>query len=381
MMKKIGGIGVKFHNYGTVLQLYALQEAVKSLGYEYEVIDYSLSTHENIVQRLIRRVPQLLRHPSDAAQAFFLKSVMQHPVRAAKFEAFIEQYINVGDQIYESCVDLESDMLDYDGFICGSDQIWNPNCYLNDPTFYLAFAPKSQRVSYAPSIGLSSIPDNKREAMKSLIEGVTYLSVREQDGANIIKNLTGRDASVVLDPTLLLTADRWDEIASPPARDKPYILCYFLESDAYARQYVRQLARQMNHDVVFILLNYRDLFSLGIVKVLDGGPEDFLGLIKNASLVCTDSFHATVFSLQFQKPFYAFRRYVGSGPSQTFSRIENLLETVNLSSRILGRDTGVPKDPLKIDFSDLEVRLGEEREESFKFLHASLQLATGGKAI
>ena len=380
-MQKIGGIGVKFHNYGTVLQLYALQEAVKSLGYEYEVINYSLSTHENIAQRLIRRVPQLLRHPSDAAQAFFLKFVMRHPVRVAKFEAFIEQYINVGDQIYESCADLESDIPDYDAFICGSDQIWNPHCYLNDPTFYLAFAPESQRVSYAPSIGVSSIPDDKGEAMKSLIEGVTYLSVREQDGANIIKKLTGRDASVVLDPTLLLTADRWDEIASPPARDKPYILCYFLESDAYARKCVRQLARQMNHDVVFILLNYRDLLSLGIVKVPDGGPEDFLGLIKNASLVCTDSFHATVFSLQFQKPFYAFRRYVGSGPSQTFSRIENLLATVNLSSRIVGRDTEVPKDPLKIDYSDLEVRLGGEREKSFKFLRASLQSATRGEAI
>jgi hypothetical protein len=377
-MKKIGGVGVKFFNYGTVLQLYALQEAVKGLGYEYEVIDYSPAhpAHENIAQRLIRRVPEFLDHPSDAAQALFLKVAMRHPKRTVKFRAFLNNHMNIGEKKYKSCEDLESDPPAYDAFVCGSDQIWNPRCYGNDPTFFLAFAPRPQRVAYAPSIGLSRIQDDQRDTMKSLLEGITHLSVREKAGAEIIKQLTGRKASVVLDPTLLLEAETWSHISSPVNRNRPYILCYFLESDDYARKFVFQLARQNSHDVVFILLNYRDLFYRNIIKIRDAGPKDFLGLIRNASVVCTDSFHATAFSVQFRRPFYSFRRYTGNAPAQTFSRIENLLETVNLTSRILGRDSAHPREPLAISFSDADTRLHEERKRSLEYLSNSLYAAT-----
>jgi len=378
-MKRIGGIGVKFHNYGTVLQLYALQEVIKSLGYEYELIDYSPLSHlrEGFGKRLIRCVTGLLRHPRYAVQTLFSSSLARHPPRARKFKNFLNRHIHVSGRYYRSCADLEYDMPDYDAFICGSDQIWNPLCcYNNDPTYFLAFAPESKRVSYAPSIGLSAIPNDKKDIMKSLIEGVTYLSVREKTGAEIIKNLTGRVANVVLDPTLLLSTDKWSTIALSPDRDQPYILCYLLESDAYIRKYVRTLARALNYDVVCILSNYRDLFNRGCQKLRDVGPEDFLGLIKNASLFCTDSFHGTCFSIMFQKPFYSFRRYSRNGPAKTFSRIEGLLEIVNLSSRIVERNTAVSNTPLDIDYNGIEKRLDEERERSLDFLRNSLRAAT-----
>lgn len=372
---------MKFFNYGTVLQLFAVQEAVRSLGYKYEVIDYAPShpAHENLVQRVIRRVPEFIRNPSDAAQALFLKGVMRHPGRSKKFRNFLQNHLQIGGKIFRSCGDLRSDLPSYDAFLCGSDQIWNPRCYGNDPTFFLAFAPPCQRVSYAPSIGLSSIPDHHKKAMKDLLDGVAHLSVREKRGAQIIKELTGREAKVVLDPTLLLTPEKWSEIASPWNRNGSYIFCYFLESDFYSRKIVSQLARQMNYDVVFLLLNYRDLFNNSIIKKIDVGPEEFLGLIKNASLVCTDSFHATVFSILFKKPFYAFRRYLGNAPGQTFSRIENLLDTVNLSSQIIGKDMKIPNDPLIIDFCNANRSLNAEIKTSMEYLKNALRSATGEK--
>ncbi len=378
----------RYFNYGTHLQMYALQKVVTNLGYRCEVIDYhrlywTADQKTELRQRQWNRLKTLLADPLRVLRHQPIKNYNKRfgeltKNRVLLFEAFLHDHIKLGSRRYKSFHELKQLPPNCNAFVVGSDQVWNPVSHLGDSSYYLVFADQKRRVAYAPSIGMSEIPDEAKEWMRSGLLGIPHLSVRERKGAELIRELTGVDARVVLDPTFLLSAPDWEEVSILPQRARPYMLCYFLESDVYMRDCARHLARSHDCDLVVIPVNRVDVdnASFDIQKEYDVGPREFLGLLKNATFVCTDSFHGTVFSIIFERPFFAFRRYANEKEAALHSRISGILDITGLTEREMTRDRSLPADSMGIDYVGVKDRLEPWRQESLGFLRNALQEAT-----
>ena len=234
--------------------------------------------------------------------------------------------------------------------------------------FFGAFSEK-RKIAYAPSFGIPQVPDGMEEELREYLAGFSHLSVRERQGEAIVEQITGRRVPVVLDPTLLLRQSDWGAIARPPAGGGGYILCYCISSPGALAPYIRQLAKTTGLPVVQ-LCGVRQKVHPRARCVLDAGPAEFLGLFQNASCVCTNSFHGTVFSVQFQKPFFtavAPSELAAPESSRTFS----LLSRLGLTERIIGKgDTAGLGDG--IDWSGVDSRLDAARESSAAYLRSAL---------
>ncbi len=196
-----------------------------------------------------------------------------------------------------------------DAYICGSDQIWNPYYKkgYNDPGYFLNFVPKGKkRIAYAPSFGCDDIPLEAQKNLKYYLDQFDAVSVREQEGADIIEKYADMKVPVVADPTFLLTREEWKSIAKIPANtpDK-YILCYRFMKNEEMTECMNYLSKTLHLPIITLPLS-RVALSDPYKKQFEAGPEEFIGLIQNATLICTDSFHATAFSLIMNKPFYTF---------------------------------------------------------------------------
>ena len=255
------------------------------------------------------------------------------------FRTFTEGYTTILPPIVENtdravCRRLEKLGVAY--FIAGSDQVWNPLFQGRDVDF-LTFAPPEKRLSFAASIGVDEIPDGQLARYGQLLREMKYLSVREQRAVEIIKELTGRDADLTLDPTLLLEPEEWDKVVKKPGLelDEHYICTYFLGETPEA---VQQFAREKGLRIY--ALNSQEspeLFTLD--------PGEFLYMIKSAAYVLTDSFHAVAFSIKFHKEFYVFCRKQANTRNM-FSRIETITKRFGLGNRIQSRDAIVEQPPV-----------------------------------
>lgn len=219
---------------------------------------------------------------------------------------------------------------EYGAFICGSDQIWSPlSAHLSGFKF-LNFAPKSKRIAYAPSFGVSRIPLYNRTFIKKQLLEIEDISVREFDGAKIIKELTGKDVPVLLDPTMLLTGEQWRRIyqanTSSDNKDK-YVLCYFFDEPiTEIVDKITSFAKSNNCKVKVLSRSNKRFINKG-AEYVNAGPMEFMNLIDNAQYVFTNSFHGCVFSVLFSKKFIAFGRNHSETVKQT-SRIATLLNQV-----------------------------------------------------
>ena len=201
-----------------------------------------------------------------------------------------------------------SGAVNYDTFVCGSDQIWNPILYGVHPIWTMKFAPKgSKKIAYAPSLGISDIPEQYIATFKENLKDYAYISCREQEGANSLSKILGRNIDVVLDPTLLLSPDQWHEFAIPVSVNKPYIFCYLFGSYPYIAEVKKRVKDYYGINMVCLPYNLRELKSDDL-KLYDITPNQFVWLIENAKFVVTDSFHATVFSIKMNTPFVSLKR-------------------------------------------------------------------------
>ena len=262
-------------------------------------------------------------------------------------------------------------MLPYDLILSGSDQIWNPKIFPDgrfDPVFFGAFSQR-RRIAYAPSFGIPHIPEGMEEELRGYLKQFSHISVRERQGQRIVKDLTGQEVPVVLDPTLLLTRDQWSAMAAPPGLSGGYILCYCISRPGALAPYIHQLAEKTGLPVVQ-LCGIRQKVHPRARCVLDAGPAEFLSLFQNASYVCTNSFHGTVFSVQFQKPFFTAVA-PGELAEPESSRTFSILSRLGLTERIIGKgDTAGWEDA--IDWTAVESRLDLARQSSLDYLRAAL---------
>ena len=352
------------HHYGALLQAAATERAVESLGGECEIIDYYVNQNND----LFRKPTGVGSAAADVHTALHYKALRD---RYQRFERFSKDHLRISGHRFESLEELRSAELPYDLILSGSDQIWNPKIFPDgrfDPVFFGAFSSR-RKIAYAPSFGVPHIPEGMEEELRSYLEQFSHISVRERQGREIVKEITGKDVPVVLDPTLLLTAEQWSAMAAPPDRSGGYILCYCISKPGALAPYIQRLAEETGLPVVQ-LCGIRQKVHPKAACVLDAGPSEFLGLFQNASYVCTNSFHGTVFSVQFQKPFFtavAPSELAAPESSRTFS----ILSRLGLTERIIGTGATAGLDDT-IDWADVDRRLRAARQSSLDYLRAAL---------
>lgn len=373
-MSKIGIITLNgYFNYGNRLQNYALQETLKSFGYDVETIlvdktrrknNNSIESHlSKIKEKSIKEIYLLVLNK---VQNNLNKTRIQLKLQREQiFKEFSQKYISETDfSISDS--NIPQDLSDrYDFFVTGSDQVWNPYYTNGSPVEFLTFAEKEKRISYAASFGISEIPAQYKKNYSKWLSEIPFLSVREEEGAKIVKNLTGREANVHVDPTMLLTKEEWLSISKIPSNKpmKPYLLTYFLGKIPKERMNgIKQFAKRNNLEVVH-LAQIRDKIPFLT------GPNEFIDYINSSSVFFTDSFHGAVFSILLNKPFIVFNR-LGNTPSMS-SRLETLLKKFNLSDRFV-ENIELNSRIFEIDYSHTISILEEERKKALTYLENAL---------
>jgi len=370
------------YNYGSALQAFAIQIVLERIGYEAVILTRSnlLTCGRNIwIGKILHLGIRGLVHPLALAKTLLgYQNGPQHKISKTikhMFIEFWEKNLNIEKSSWSQLQKFSHDPT-ITACICGSDQIWNASNLYIDPIFFLRFAPQEKRIAYAPSFGKESIPMYNRCKMKKWINEIPLLSVREQKGAEIIEQLTGKQVPVVLDPTLLLTKDDWATViqSNPPVnidKAKPYVLLYFLnEPSAEAENYIHLLS---NEGIFMIAVPYlyNSMKRFPSILSVDAGPSEFLWLIEHSSSVCTDSFHGTAFSLNFNVPFLTFRRSYGVASNQS-SRILSLLDSVQLQSQYIHCKNQTIHTLLPSDFRHATALLNSEREKSIDFIMQSI---------
>lgn len=374
-----------YNNFGTVLQVYALSEILKRMGYDPSVINYIP------IDKHIWTIKDMLKKP-----VFFLNKVVNTVKRAVKFNNNIDIERNKlfnsfreGNIKFTHSCDTASQLhalnSQFDTFICGSDQIWTPIAY--NSKYFLDFVNNNwKKVAYAPSLGVSEISDNDiKEHMKKQLESFKYISVREREGYKIIHSLTGQDAKVVLDPTLLLSKQDWKGLKASKLDskliNKPYLLCYFLGHGEEPWKSVQRMAKRLKLEIVVIPVHAKDYKRR--FKVINGvGPMEFLDLFENANFVCTDSFHGTVFSIINEKAFVAYKRFSDKKKTSQNSRIYNILSLLGLESQLYcGNDKATIQNARNINYEAVNKLLEEKREKSKGFLSNSIKDSINSQTI
>ena len=327
-------------NYGNRLQNYAVSKIYESLGCSVETLDYRGHSLPSAVRHLAADIllPREATHPEE----------MMSRERKDSFARFTSLIPTRRVDVPMS--DLASQ---YDLFSVGSDQVWNPNYVDSYRWMFLRFADRRQRIALAPSIGLSSLQSPYARAMISRgLLGFDYLSVREESGAELIKELTGRDAQVVIDPTLMLTPETWRRVANGRmVPDGEYVLTYLLGDKSESQdKFVGELVSENRASLVRLSDKARK-------GEIDAGPAEFIALIDGASHVVTDSYHAAVFSILMSTPLTIFKR---EGRSNLFSRLATLTKKFDLGAAVFGEDCFCPD--VTISPTRREEILREERE-------------------
>lgn len=377
-MKKIGISTVHTgFNYGSALQAYASKLILNELGYQGINISLkgSLIKGRDVrIKKIAVIAIRLLRQPRNIKMRIrvYSDNISKTYSEQSKelFNTFrlekIQPYNCTWNQLRRLA---KSD--DFKAFLCGSDQIWNGEALYVDPQYYLRFAPKNKRIAFAPSFGRDKVADYNKKIIANYIMDIPNLSVREESGISIIKELTKKDATHLIDPTLILDRSKWDryfELQEDLLDSAKYILAYFLnEPTDYAKECIKKLARENKLKV--IALPYQRELTDWFDSAPNAGPVEFVQYVKNASYVCTDSFHGTAFAVNYQVPFYTFERQYGSAGKQS-SRIDSFLKLVSLEERF---NPSMELLATPIDFSKSKVVLESERKRSVEYLISALQ--------
>lgn len=379
-MKTIGIITYHhYYNYGTMLQALALQEKVEQLGYQAELIDFkqdnSLSRYEMLKLRIKRMPVYIKERKKYRALADSREKIKE---KNELFEQFYKTYLHVGKKKYTTTQQLMENPPVYDGYVVGSDQTWNPFVANSPEAFFLPFVEnKSKKGSYGPSLAVKSLSDEKEKEYRKKLSNFSFLSCREQDGAQLLSRITQKEVKCVLDPTLLLSAKEWGKYCEFEIPKEPYILAYFLGEKSEHRRAVEKIQKLTNWKIISLPAAYLEMENNDYKKVW-GGPKEFLSLIRGAALICTDSFHGTMFSINFQRNFFSFCKSSDSEESSENSRLYSALNIFGLSNRIIHNMDNLTAEDISIDYKNVIPILEEQRRDSIEYLENMLFEMTKG---
>lgn len=362
------------HNFGATLQAYAMQSYLEGKGHKAEIINYRLPSID-YSYALVKK-PKLSKNAKIHSKylkiiRFYLrclKKAIQKPyavIRIRRFERFFTKYFHA-TKIYRNTKQLRKATFDYDVIIAGSDQIWNSGITKTlDPAFFVDFAsPTTIKASYAASYGNKLIPEKEKLLFKNYLRQLDYISVREQSAKDEIAQLTRKEVTVTLDPTLLVNRELFDNIKKNVAPKQDYIYIHVHHHTAKAldlRKVGEEVSKRTGLPVIHNIQGYK--FKNELKKALGAGPLETLGYISGAKYVITQSFHATVFAILYKKNFLTLKREKYS------ERFEHLLENLELSAHLITDFDNPPSfDEIEIDYERVYYLLAEKRKESFEFI-------------
>ena len=347
-MKKVGLVSVRNYNYGSILQAYALQQELFAAGVDNELIYYK---KRNVVKQALRifNLPLLMAKMKDVWRVIEGKTNPKlKPIISGRNRAF-SNFLK-DNFVFTPCLSGRKQLIDYtkkfDAFILGSDQVWNP-MLLGGDYYTLTWV------------------DSRRP-----------ISVREEQGAEIVEKLTRKKAEVCCDPTVLTDRKRWDELSGDcPFVSEKYIFCYFIGNNPSQREFAKKLAQKTGK---ILAVKHIDEYiksddDFGDIDYLEVGPKEFVNFIRYATYVCTDSFHGTIFSIMYNKNFFTFMRFSDSQKSSMNSRVKNILSIVGLSNRLF-ENSITPEAALayQVDWSDVNKRLNDFRKSSREYFERAI---------
>lgn len=361
---------ITFHNsynYGSVLQAYALQNVIMELVGNCEIINFQTERQTDLYSIFTKRkgIKYIFKNLARAVHYKALKK------KNNSFYNFIIKHLNTTEKVFYTLEDIEKANLDYDAYICGSDQIWNPVPADFDWAYYLPFVKNKKKISYATSFGQLGLiaSDDIKKRISEYVSDFDFISVREKKSSNIIKELTGREHSIVLDPTFLLEKEQWNKlITNEVPYPNKYILFYTLFADKDIIKIISYISKQLKLPIITTnFSNQYDVFSL-FKKKYGTGPVEFISLVKNAELIVTTSYHGTAFSIIYNKPFFAIR-------GDKDARIASVLDMLNLKDRIIDENNINIKlnEAFNISFNTANMKLEQEKTKSMEFLKRALE--------
>ena len=372
-MQKLGIITYfYFYNYGTMLQGLATRLLFDKMGgIGAELIDYRFAekTHLSKSALLLIRLKRIFVYIKEFKRVFYTaKYASDMSRRNSLFDAFAKKHLKLSSARYLYESDLTANPPAYDIYLTGSDQTWSPKIGFS-PALFLDFAPKSSiKAAYAPSLGVSSLNDDECSYLKESLKKYDFLSCRETLGSKLLEDITSRKVETVLDPTLMISSNQWLQYAATPDVKGEYILCYFLGDRDYYRNYVKQLSKQTHLPVYYLPVNWKD-FRTGNNLLWDVGPAEFIGLLANAKYVCTDSFHGTLFGVNFHKEVRVFLKHKGNVKGGDNSRLYDIVQRLGIEDQLItDYRLGEKVSESIIDYSSVEEKLHAEREKSMEYV-------------
>ncbi len=389
---------ITYNNYGTLLQAYALQKKIQQLGYENVILSDKIILEEYKANRTKAKKSSSTAPVDGWKEKQFsrLIGLAAHPPRLyrsvlarmapARFEYPYEQSQKLCELFKASQLrilyDVDTPGLSklnekFDAFIAGSDQIWSVFDSIFNPYYYLSFVTKS-KIAYAPSLGTDRIPEHTVQTLKELLSDFSAVSVREKVSALQLSELSGREVEWVADPTLLHDQRFWSDFASDTHLKKnKYMLCYFLENKKWYFDYARKLAKKLHLRMVLLpnrwdFLNHESVMTEGV------GPKEFVSLIQHAKYVLTDSYHASIFALIFEKNFQYLLRFSKNDPNSQNIRVQSLFERLALHDRVVPEERSVLPE-IHMEYDPIKKKIAEFRTESLRYLEDNLHLCEKGR--
>ena len=360
-------------NYGSAMQTYATQEVLKKIGCDVEFVDYwrkdNLPEYRAVklleTSTLQRVKPIWGACGFTRRMAIFLLKYM-FAYRKSPMWRFLEKNVRMTQQRYVSFEELSKNPPAADVYITGSDQVWNSIWNQGiDRAFFLDFAPSDKaRIAFSASIGRESLDEEEISETRELLKKYKAISVREQSAVKLLQSM-GIVSTLLLDPTLMLDADAWRNLAVAVNHVKPYLLIYQLNANSQMDRYAEQIAEKKGWELLRIGFGRSDYNKSGKCVMLPS-VEEFLGLFCNASCVLTDSFHATAFSLNLGTEFISIL------PNRFGTRITNILKMTNTEGRLLTNYHDFSVLEKSINTEHVQNVLRKEREKGFEFLRNAL---------
>lgn len=352
------------HNYGSMLQAYALQQTLVKLGVDNRIINF-----RSDIQKSLIPPPLQWCHPRSS-----LSKLIQKPAdtlaqirKYRRFERFLKLNLNVSEELNtEKEVANHVIRSGYDAIITGSDQIWNPGCWDFSTVYLCDFPFQGRKIAYAPSLGSNpeEITGSDQEIITGLASEYDSLSTREVRGSSFIESRLGRNVDVVLDPTLLLKAEDYESISATDKINRPYILYYTPREEKGMFRSALALSDKLGLDII-VTQDYGEYHGYrNVIFKLDCGPREFLSLIKDASYCIGNSFHLLAFSLIFHREFLLLSH-------EKDSRMTSILSSLNITERLIHPEQSFTV-PERIDYYTVDKLMTEIKVNSRTYLYTAL---------
>ncbi len=365
--KSVGIITLQGDNYGATLQAVALNRKLNCIGYNAENLNY------NDKRRVVRQLSL------KSKIGYFVRRKIITPIligksKEKKFRLFREKFLRLSKQKWDTKEKLQKKPPEYDVYVSGSDQIWNPDVIGDDYNYLLSFVNDGKRkIAYASSFGKSKIDEDKKQKYKQYLSRYDCIGVREQSGSILAEELTNRHCETVLDPTLLLSSEEWKELASEEKENSSYVLCYYMPGDDIVCKTIKKIAEDISKEtgakIVSLGLKEHLRFKREFNLNATAGPGEFLSLFLHADYVVTNSFHGTAFATNFNKQLFVPINLDLDSKKARHARMIDYLKMLELEEAIVPIIKGeYSVREGFLDYEKTKLILEKKREESIRYL-------------